>query len=572
MNTEEFIRLSREKHGDKYDYSHVVYVKAKDKVKIICPIHGEFEQCAFSHYKCGSGCSKCSSIERGSNSKKWTYESCYTEAKKYKSRSEFKKGCASAYSASCKNGWLKYYTWFEEKQKPKGYWTYERCYEEAKKYKTKREFAKGSPSAYNVSYKKGWLDNYIWFIKRQKPNGYWNSYENCLDEAKKYKSRSEFKKSCNGAYRSSIKHNWINDYTWFKSLLKPKGYWTYETCFEEAKKYKTRKKFENGCSGAYNVSRKNGWLNDYTWFIQRQKPPYYWTLERSIEEAKKYKTRSEFIKGSSGAYKTLKNNNLLDIFFINKRDSKAKIHCVYQYYFKETNAIYIGRTLTERLKERDYEHKFKNRSTIYYYIKNNKVKVPDIDLLYDNLTCKESLKIEDDIVRIRRDEGYVVLNKAKTGINSGSIGRLFCGKWTYKTCLDEAKKYKSRKEFEKFCNGGYQVSYRKGWINDYTWFIQKHKPNGYWTYDRCYEEAKKYKSRGEFSEKCGFSYKVASRNKWLDDYTWFIQRQKPNGYWTLERSIEEAKKYKSRSEFKKWKCCAYHVIRKNNLLDTYFPK
>ena len=56
---EEFIKKAREVHGDKYDYSKVDYNGVKNKVTIICPIHGEFKQTAGSHLR-GAGCSVCS--------------------------------------------------------------------------------------------------------------------------------------------------------------------------------------------------------------------------------------------------------------------------------------------------------------------------------------------------------------------------------------------------------------------------------------------------------------------------------------------------------------------------------
>lgn len=59
LDKEEFIRLAKERHGDKYDYSNVEYVNSTAKVKIICPIHGEFEQLPYLHLG-GSGCRKCS--------------------------------------------------------------------------------------------------------------------------------------------------------------------------------------------------------------------------------------------------------------------------------------------------------------------------------------------------------------------------------------------------------------------------------------------------------------------------------------------------------------------------------
>ena len=62
LTTEQFIHMAREIHGDYYDYSLVVYVNARTKVKIICPIHGEFEQLPSSHLRKSKrpvGCNNC---------------------------------------------------------------------------------------------------------------------------------------------------------------------------------------------------------------------------------------------------------------------------------------------------------------------------------------------------------------------------------------------------------------------------------------------------------------------------------------------------------------------------------
>lgn len=60
LTNEEFIKKSSIKHNWKYDYSKTVYTKAKEKVCIICPIHGEFWQKADKHMNEGCGCPKCS--------------------------------------------------------------------------------------------------------------------------------------------------------------------------------------------------------------------------------------------------------------------------------------------------------------------------------------------------------------------------------------------------------------------------------------------------------------------------------------------------------------------------------
>ena len=59
MTTESFIARAREIHGDKYDYSKVVYVNNRTKVCIVCPIHGEFWQKPVNHINKKQGCPKC---------------------------------------------------------------------------------------------------------------------------------------------------------------------------------------------------------------------------------------------------------------------------------------------------------------------------------------------------------------------------------------------------------------------------------------------------------------------------------------------------------------------------------
>ncbi len=57
-NTDEYIKKVKAIHGDKYDYSLVNYIKAEDKIKIVCEKHGVFEQRTYTHLS-GGGCVKC---------------------------------------------------------------------------------------------------------------------------------------------------------------------------------------------------------------------------------------------------------------------------------------------------------------------------------------------------------------------------------------------------------------------------------------------------------------------------------------------------------------------------------
>ncbi len=57
-NTEQFIEKAKQIHENKYFYLKTIYVKSKQDVKILCLLHGEFEQRPDHHLK-GHGCKKC---------------------------------------------------------------------------------------------------------------------------------------------------------------------------------------------------------------------------------------------------------------------------------------------------------------------------------------------------------------------------------------------------------------------------------------------------------------------------------------------------------------------------------
>ena len=76
---ESFIKKAEIVHNGKYDYSKTEYKKSDEKVYIICPIHGEFQQTPNSHLR-GNGCPKCG-IEKRQLTQRKTYEDFVREAK-----------------------------------------------------------------------------------------------------------------------------------------------------------------------------------------------------------------------------------------------------------------------------------------------------------------------------------------------------------------------------------------------------------------------------------------------------------------------------------------------------------
>ena len=107
----------------------------------------------------------------------------------------------------------------------------------------------------------------------KKPNGYWTEAK-ILEEAKKYKTLKEFREKANGAYcaasKLKITHKLYN-------LTTPgniPNFWTKEKCFEEAKKYNTKIEFHDSAQGAWNASKRNGWIEEYTWLKSTRNANY----------------------------------------------------------------------------------------------------------------------------------------------------------------------------------------------------------------------------------------------------------------------------------------------------------
>ena len=256
-----------------------------------------------------------------------------------------------------------------------------------------------------------------------------------------------------------------------------KRYWTYERCYEEALKYNSRTTFQKGNHSAYTVARLNGWLDDYKWFKKSHTRESKWkdNYDACYQEALKYKTRWDFAKGCMGAYAVALANGWLDDYKWFERPVnlyKDKKDNVYAYVFEPLNSIYIGRSVHPIT--RDKEHRKSTTSSVFKFSQENNVSIPVMIILENNLTPIEGLEKEDYYVNKYKEEGWVVINRAKTGVNSGSLGGV-AKKWTKKKCYQEALKYKTRWDFGKGSKGAYAVARLNGWLDDYKWFDEPDK-------------------------------------------------------------------------------------------------
>jgi hypothetical protein len=440
---------------------------------------------------------------------------------------------------------------------PREYWNNkENCQKEALKYNTKFEFLKNNKYVYNFSYKRGWLDDICsHMIIKYKPNGYWTK-EKCGEEALKYSNRTDFQKNSASAYIIARNNIWIDEICLHMiQNFKPKNYWSFKNCLEEALNYNNRIDFQKAKNGAYDAAFRNNWLDEICGhMLEFRKPSGYWNDFNNIKnEALKYDNKTDFKEKSASAYGGALRNKWVDEIcshmspripkYNNEKYKKWIIYC----YIIYNKFVYVG--VSDNLQRRHYEHIKKIRCNndslnnkiieekidVENLIKitSNKIKNDDIviDTIFnvinynsniielvieekDILTRYNASKLESYYLDKRIKDGYIKLNVVKTGSVGGSVK-----KWNYENSKEEALKYKTRAEFERYSKGAYLSAMRSNWLNDICYhMIEQHKPNGYWNYDRCKEIALKYNKRSHFQKEASRAYTVSRKNNWLDEF------------------------------------------------------
>jgi superfamily II DNA or RNA helicase len=245
----------------------------------------------------------------------WSKEKCIKDAKKYKSRKEWRKKSSSAYSSAYRNGWLeeccRHMIRLVNKIKR---FTKELCIKDANKYKTRTEWFKKSQSAYSKAWNNGWLEECCKHMgQKMKPPRYWTK-EKCIEDAKKYKTRAEWNKANSYACYTAWENGWRDECCkHMEEKMKPKNYWTKQHCIEDAQKYKTKMEWKEKSPSGYGKAYNKNWLPECCKHMDViNKPHGYWTKKQCAKDAKKYKSISEWKRESGSGYAIAYANNWLD--------------------------------------------------------------------------------------------------------------------------------------------------------------------------------------------------------------------------------------------------------------------
>ena len=104
------------------------------------------------------------------------------------------------------------------------------------------------------------------------------------------------------------------------------------------------------------------------------------------------------------------------------------------------------------------------------------------------------------------------------------------GYWNdYDRVYNEALKYHSRGEFSDKSPTAWLHAKKNGWINKYSWLQRKRIKRGFWqNRENCYNTAKEIKTMTELIDNYPGLYKSAKENGWLSEYTWLKRRSSKN--------------------------------------------
>lgn len=342
----------------------------------------------------------------------------------------------------------------------------------------------------------------------------------------KYSSLADWEKSNRSAYSVAKKKDLLSkickNFGWTLPKTIRRGYWTKERCIEDALLYNTKSEWENMSGSAYNKARVNNWLDECCGHMTtKYKPSGYWTKERCIEEASRYSSPREWEKGSYGSYdKAVSQKWTTEIHETLGWTSKTKLKWTKTSCLSDASNYFSPK-------------EWSNESPSAY------------------------------VVALRSQWTNEIYKQLKWKVTRG--GQV---KNTLEVCKNEALKYNSKKEWETNHNSTYQSASRNNWLQECcSYMINGNTEKGYWTKERCIEDAIKYDARWTWGQNSSGAYTAARKNKWMDECCQhMVNNRKPNGYWTKERCVEDALKYKSRIEWIKKSNGAYDKAMTNEWL------
>jgi len=498
--------------------------------------------------------------------KKWNQEEIRNAASKYNTRTEFFKNDGKAYQAAKRvsNDFFNDITSHMEDgrsfQEVK--WTDQILRDLTSKYNKLSTFTKENPQAYEALRRRGKekFDELTSHMDRLRPDFTEDELRNI---ALKYNNSSEFSKNDASAQQSARSRGkeFYDDITKHFVKLQRDPY-TFDEVMNIASKYDTVAEFQKKESSVYQVARNHGWLEEVIKHMS-YKRNLNWTLEEIREIAKQYPTKKEFKEGNPKAYgwavTNLTPEEYDEITLHMEPLGNMANRMIYAFEFPD-NSVYVG--LTFNSKKRFEQHMKSIKSAVNKYMVETGL-TPIFKKVTEYLSKEEAVKKEGEIEEQYKNNGWKVLNVAKTGALGSSII-----KWTLDEIQKEALKYKTRNEFAKGSPSAYDSARRQGFLDDITKHMTLVKRNKY-TYDELKDITSQYDKLVDFRTNHYGAYQAAKSQGFLDELTSHMYKgNKKGSKWDdYEKVRLEALNYDNWRDFKKYSVGAFKSAGRNKWYD-----
>jgi len=336
--------------------------------------------------------------------------------------------------------------------------------------------------------------------RKKLPNGYWNDLDNCLAEARKYQTNSEWQKGNPLSYRWACKNEWLEKCSAHMTTSKmPDGYWTLDRCKKAARKFKTKVEWRAGDRASFSAANRQKWLPEC---CEHMETGGLWFGPASIAEALlsrdiPYETEYRFKNDPEIARRPFD-------FYLPNFNLIIEFH-------GEQHLIGWGRRDedAQAIQERDL---FKRNWALEHNINFLEIKQWEVTSKDDI----ESLVLTELNEIVSRDG--VNLSFTKRSLTESELRKVKTKlKWTLDACIAEAAKYRSIKEWQVGNAGSYNAAHGKGWLDKCTMHMERklHKRN-HWTQENCIKDARQYKTRRDWRLTPRSAYSTAAKNGWLD--------------------------------------------------------
>lgn len=277
---------------------------------------------------------------------------------------------------------------------------------------------------------------------RTKYNINYNSItkEQCIEIARRYKSKSKLSRCHNWMLIIAKKNGWYEEC--ISHIVDTRRTWTFDDIMTEAIKYNTRIEWKNNHGASYGMASKFG-RERFTGHMTRPvKECGYWTKERVAEDAKKYQTRSAWGKKSKAAYSIAQKAGWLEEM------------CSHMYYIKKQSVIKTREQCLEiaRTCKTIPEWKKKNHASLIYATRHNWYNGILDELGFKKKVCKIYASTEEQATKLRLTRNSCV-----------NVILL-----TKQMCIDSARKFKTKIEWYNAEYGIYMFSKKMGWFDEIT--------------------------------------------------------------------------------------------------------